>query len=1158
MNANIHVFRLRFVLALLVLALEAIAAPAISVTQDGPTVSVTWPISDSDSGSAIFSMDAAKPLIQSLGIVTKNAPVKTIAAGLNPTTLLTVGERDLKNPAGWVAFFDDPPLRPHETFLVKLGERRLKVTTEGARTTVSIASVSASSFHGDLRFTFYRNSPLIHAESVVSTEKDGRAIIYDTGLTSPSPDWTSLAWNDTAGKLQRTKFDASAPSKQLAVAGRTLVAEGANGSIAVFPAPHQFFYPLDEAYNLRFVWHGRNYADQVADCGFGIRQSPTGDKRHVPWFNAPPGTQQRLGVFYLLTPGDAQQALDAAAKYTRGDRFKKLPGYLTFTSHFHIEHSKEFMAKQRAQNTDGVPQGLEVPGFVKTFKARGVDIAHLAEFHFEDGSKIPDEERWRKLKIMHDECQRLSDDQLLVLPGEEPNIQLGGHWISLFPKPIYWALNRSANKPFTEEIPGYGTVYHIGSAEDVLQLMEKEKGLMWTAHPRIKASMGFPDKHKDTAFFRSPHFLGGAWKAMPADLSRPTLGWRVLDLLDDTANWGLRKQAVGEVDTFRMEPDFETYAHMNINYLRLDKAPRFADGWQPVLDVLRAGKFFVSTGEVLVPEFTIGGKGSGETLDVARDSSPVLEAGLEWTFPLAFAEVVSGDGANVYRQRIDLADTESFGNRKLRLPVDLKGRTWVRFAVWDVAANGAFTQPIWLTGFAPVAAAPVAPAPAAPAPASTPAASTWARFVPERLDDFAWENDLIAFRAYGPAIRPPGKASPDSEDSGIDCWCKRVPYPIIDKWYAGDPRGVSYHQDHGEGNDLYKVGSSRGCGGTAIWKNGRMWLGGPYKTWKIVSRERQKTIFELTYDYDVDGEKFQEVKRITIELGQRLFRSESAFTRDGKPAVLDIAIGIATHGGKARPTFNAAQGWMSCWENIEGNGLGTGVVIAPSRIVEMREDKPPGGGEIHALLLTRTDADGKVTHFAGFGWQKAGVITTPELWQEYLADFSTTGGMNRLPLSPEQLKSGYTDVIPTAATTPSVWRWTTTAPAADWTQAGFNDTNWAEGKSSFGTRGTPGTDGRLNTVWDTKDIWIRRTVQLPPVLGPNLRLLIHHDNFADVSIDGMLAWRSQNVETRDYSVFEIAPQALTRLKAGATITIAAHARNRTGGQAIDVGIVNLN
>jgi hypothetical protein len=137
---------------------------------------------------------------------------------------------------------------------------------------------------------------------------------------------------------------------------------------------------------------------------------------------------------------------------------------------------------------------------------------------------------------------------------------------------------------------------------------------------------------------------------------------------------------------------------MNINYLRLAKLPRYDDGWQPVLDALRGGKFFTSTGEILIPNFTIGGKQSGQTLDLAQNSSPVLEAALDWTFPLAFAEIISGDGQKVFRQRIDLTDTESFGTRTLRLPVELKGRTWVRLEVWDNAANGAFTQPVWLAG----------------------------------------------------------------------------------------------------------------------------------------------------------------------------------------------------------------------------------------------------------------------------------------------------------------------------------------------------------------------------------------------------------------------------------------------------------------------------
>ena len=60
------------------------------------------------------------------------------------------------------------------------------------------------------------------------------------------------------------------------------------------------------------------------------------------------------------------------------------------------------------------------------------------------------------------------------------------------------------------------------------------------------------------------------------------------------------------------------------------------------------------------------------------------------------------------------------------------------------------------------------------------------------------------------------------EDSGFDAWLKRVDYPIINKWYKENTQGKSYHKDHGEGYDPYKVGSSRGCGGLALWIDGKM------------------------------------------------------------------------------------------------------------------------------------------------------------------------------------------------------------------------------------------------------------------------------------------------------------------------------------------------
>jgi hypothetical protein len=263
---------------------------------------------------------------------------------------------------------------------------------------------------------------------------------------------------------------------------------------------------------------------------------------------------------------------------------------------------------------------------------------------------------------------------------------------------------RGADQPFSEEIAPYGKVYHVGDRGDMIRLLKEEHGLVWSAHPRIKASSWTPDAFKDEDFFQAEYWLGGAWKAMPADLSREKLGERVLNLMSDMANWGHKKYVPGEVDVFTVDHTHELYGHMNINYLQLDRIPRFDEGWQPILDVLKTGKFFVTTGEILIPTFTVGGKHSGDVLTRRigvppvpnNDDQPELRANIRWTFPLAFAEIVSGDGHQVYRERIDLTDTAAFGSRTLSLRPNLKNRRWVRLEIWDIATNGAFTQPVWL------------------------------------------------------------------------------------------------------------------------------------------------------------------------------------------------------------------------------------------------------------------------------------------------------------------------------------------------------------------------------------------------------------------------------------------------------------------------------
>jgi hypothetical protein len=135
---------------------------------------------------------------------------------------------------------------------------------------------------------------------------------------------------------------------------------------------------------------------------------------------------------------------------------------------------------------------------------------------------------------------------------------------------------------------------------------------------------------------------------------------------------------------------------MNINYLQLDELPKFEEGWQPVLDAMENGKFFVTTGEVLLPSFTVNGKRSGEVLELAGRGKAEIALEVDWTFPLNFVRIVSGDGSKVYHENFTMEDTKPFGRQTFKFTADLKGRKWVRLEVWDVAVNGAFTQFVWI------------------------------------------------------------------------------------------------------------------------------------------------------------------------------------------------------------------------------------------------------------------------------------------------------------------------------------------------------------------------------------------------------------------------------------------------------------------------------
>lgn len=649
-------------------------------------LSLTWPAGGAELGKLSMSLLTDSPLIQSLEVGEKGSLSK-VGMDLDAAFVINVGKRDLVSQNGWNIFFDRTAYLPHKEYTLSLKKNSIKVTTTGSRTRIKVGGAAAGPFGGEIEIVLFNGSPLLNIAAALTTEIDSLAIIYDAGLESRNVSWDRVVWSDPDNFVRDQVTDASDQATDLAVKYRTIIGENAGGSLAVFPAPHQYFYPLDNCYNLKHTWFGKNYRGRVKGYGLGIRHDLLGDRRWVPWFNAPPRTVQRLNFFCLLSKEKDGKVLDKVKEFTNGDTYKVLPGHYTLASHFHQEHVDDILTHKP------IPA---MPGFVKALRNTGVNIVHLGEFHGPGSPRGPEVKRWPELQTLFEECRRLSDGNFLLLPGEEPNNFFGGHWMNIFPRPVYWLMSRTKDQPYVENHPVYGKLYRIGSKEDMLRLLEDEKGLAWTAHARTKGSTGFPDKYKDEAFYQSDRFLGAAWKAMPADLSESRLGIRVLDLMDDMANWGQKKNVLAEADLFRIEPDYELYGHLNVNYLQLDRMPRFEEGWQPVLDALRGGRFFVSTGEVLLPAFKVNGKAIGEMAAVDAGGKAEIELNVRWTFPLHQARVVSGDGKDVFHHDIDLSDTESFGEKTFRFAVDLKNRKWVRVEVWDAAVNGAFTQIIWL------------------------------------------------------------------------------------------------------------------------------------------------------------------------------------------------------------------------------------------------------------------------------------------------------------------------------------------------------------------------------------------------------------------------------------------------------------------------------
>jgi hypothetical protein len=251
----------------------------------------------------------------------------------------------------------------------------------------------------------------------------------------------------------------------------------------------------------------------------------------------------------------------------------------------------------------------------------------------------------------------------------------------------------------------------------------------------------------------------------------------------------------------------------------------------------------------------------------------------------------------------------------------------------------------------------------------------YGRFVRERRDDFAWENDRVAHRMYGAALET--WAQEPLTSSAVDAWVKRTRRLVINDWYMVD----DYHRDHGDGADLYSAGKSRGCGGNGIWDGGRLYPSANFRDSRVLANGPLRVMFELTYaPWTAAGQTVSERKRITLDAGQNLSRFESFYQAGGR--ALQQAAGIKKPADSV-VLRSKEQGILRTWEVVKEAGhLGCGIVVDPAAIVDVAE------ADGNVLVVSGVPPASPAAYYAGFGWDRSGDFADMAAWDRYLDQFA--------------------------------------------------------------------------------------------------------------------------------------------------------------------------
>ena len=271
----------------------------------------------------------------------------------------------------------------------------------------------------------------------------------------------------------------------------------------------------------------------------------------------------------------------------------------------------------------------------------------------------------------------------------------------------------------------------------------------------------------------------------------------------------------------------------------------------------------------------------------------------------------------------------------------------------------------------------------------------YSRHVPERMDDYAYENNKVAGRIYGPALEFP-------RTFGSDIWLKCTERLVIDDWF----KKMDYHHNYGEGMDCYKVGGTLGGGALVPYSEGENFvIGDNWASFTHICDGPIRTKAEFTYNaIDVNGKQYSAVRTLELDANSHFVKSVTTFTPVGHEAdSLDLVLGAIQHEVKSRYDGDC---WIAFTEvasdtkqpEIDGD-ISVAVVYDPA---ELDDNNIKAIGDIagHAAIVTREATCKPITVWTGSGWSQGG-IDSPIAWIVMTGDFAIAQAN---PLKVEVLK----------------------------------------------------------------------------------------------------------------------------------------------------------